>query len=172
MLQYVIAILSIVIIIILVILSLLDRTKRVRRAERFSMDNTLNCDGLSAHAKEIAQSIRITNYKRSHYSPSFNRRGFSEIYERLKNTKTEFSTAEWLIDNFYQIINQITELSNLHFYNMPYITRGVGSGNIRALWLAYELVAHSDCSVDVDKIKTFLISYSEQSPLYMRELRA
>ncbi|HOV68848.1 MAG TPA: glucoamylase family protein, partial [Clostridia bacterium] len=170
--QIITGIIALITIILLVVLSLQDRYKANRKSNKFRMDNSLAAEALMRHAAQLAQSERVASYSYYPYTPTFERKALTSIYERLKDEHSDFAAAEWLVDNYYLIINELTELRAMTFKNMPRIVKGDGTGSVRAQRLADELVAHSDANIDEDRIKAFLTAYSEHSPLYMREIRS
>nr|MBA3650528.1 cyclic beta 1-2 glucan synthetase [Chthoniobacterales bacterium] len=84
--------------------------------------------------------------------------------------------AEWLVDNFYLIEEQI-QLARRHLPHgysseLPRLANGSVPGRLRVYDLVLELVSHVDAQIDVESLTTFVAAYQRSSPLKLGELWA
>ncbi len=84
--------------------------------------------------------------------------------------------AEWLLDNYYVIEEQI-RTARLHLpkgYNreLPCLASGSSAGLPRVYDLAMESISHSDGQVAPESLKSFVIAYQSMTSLNMGELWA
>jgi cellobiose phosphorylase len=85
-------------------------------------------------------------------------------------------TAEWLLDNFYVVQEQLREirqdLSHTYYRELPKLANGPQEGQARVYAIGLELVAHSDSGLDLEVITRFVEAYQRVTPLSMGELWA
>ncbi|MCK9397931.1 MAG: phosphorylase, partial [Methylobacter sp.] len=84
--------------------------------------------------------------------------------------------AEWLLDNFHVIEEQINDI-NLYlpekFYRqLPKLTGGFLAGYPRVYGIAWALVAHTDSRFSPEQLACFMRAYQEVQPLSIGELWA
>jgi cyclic beta-1,2-glucan synthetase len=84
--------------------------------------------------------------------------------------------AEWLLDNFYLIEEQIrtarAHLPKGYSRELPRLARGPSAGLPRVYDLAFEAVSHGDGWVDGESLSRFVASYQSVAPLTVGELWA
>ncbi|HWQ12141.1 MAG TPA: glucoamylase family protein [Roseiflexaceae bacterium] len=84
--------------------------------------------------------------------------------------------AEWLLDNYHVIADQIREirqdLPRGYYRELPKLLHGPLAGLPRVYAIALELIEHSDGRVDEEALLRFLIAYQSVAPLSMGELWA
>ncbi len=84
--------------------------------------------------------------------------------------------AEWLLDNFYLIEEQIRltrkNLPRSYSRQLPRLGGGADAGNPRAYAVAIELIAHVDGRIDWDSLNGFIAAYKPADPLQIGELWA
>ncbi len=84
--------------------------------------------------------------------------------------------AEWLIDNFFVIEQQIHEarlhLPRTYSRSLPRLTSGAMAGFPRVYHMAIELIAHLDGRVDAEIVTRFVAAYQTVTPLRLSELWA
>ena len=84
--------------------------------------------------------------------------------------------AEWLLDNFYLIEEQIEVARDLlppnYSRELPRLRMGAHRGLPRVYDLALELVAHTDGRVDIENLSAFIGAYQRVTPLRLGELWA
>ncbi len=143
----------------------------------------LNVDQLERHARNIAAAHRIaTHAADDQLLPrlSENEVVLVETYDLIvaatgKNRRIA-PAAEWLLDNFYLIEEQIRSTRRLlprsYSNELPRIESGPGTGFPRAYSIALELVAHTDGRMDCASLTGFLTAYQSVVPLKLGELWA
>ena len=147
------------------------------RAELFSIDQ------LERHAKEIAASHRLAAGRaRDRLLPrlSENERVLIETYDLVTAAANQERriepAAEWLLDNFYLIEEQIRAIRRLlppsYSRELPRLGSGPAAGFPRAYGIALELIAHVDGRVDSASLNGFIVSYQSVEPLKLGELWA
>jgi hypothetical protein len=147
-------------------------------------DSILAPDELQKHAVEIARNHPVGRTSRSinwlirrlndNYSL------ITEVYKALNSDmKGSFPTApaaEWLLDNFYIIEEQVKllrrNLTRGHYSRLPVLKKGYLRGYPRVYAIALEMVAHSDGRIDEKMITNFINAYQSQVMLSMGELWA
>jgi cellobiose phosphorylase len=84
--------------------------------------------------------------------------------------------AEWLLDNFYLIEEQIRtakrHLPRGYSRELPRLARGASAGLPRVYDLALEAISHGDGRVDGEGLSRFVAAYQAVTPLRMGELWA
>jgi cyclic beta-1,2-glucan synthetase len=84
--------------------------------------------------------------------------------------------AEWLLDNFYLIEEQIRtarrHLPKTYSRQLPRLVHGPLAGYPRVYAIALELISHIDGKVDADSLLSFVEAYQSVTPLQLGELWA
>ncbi|MFA6986142.1 MAG: cyclic beta 1-2 glucan synthetase, partial [Arenimonas sp.] len=84
--------------------------------------------------------------------------------------------AEWLLDNFYLIEEQIRiaqrHLPKDYSRELPRLARGPSTAMPRVYDIALEAIAHGDGRVDAESLRRFVASYQSVAPLKLGELWA
>ncbi len=84
--------------------------------------------------------------------------------------------AEWLLDNFHVIDEQVREirrdLPSSYYNSLPRIKSEDWNGLPRVFWLACEYLEHADSIVQEDTLSEFISSFQENCNLELRELWA
>ena len=147
------------------------------RAELFSIDQ------LERHAKAVAASHRLASGPaRDKLLPRLdeNERVLIETYDLVtaaadQNRRIE-PAAEWLLDNFYLVEEQIRAIRRLlppsYSRELPRLASGPAAGFPRVYGIALELIAHVDGRVDAASLNGFIASYQSVEPLKLGELWA
>jgi cyclic beta-1,2-glucan synthetase len=100
----------------------------------------------------------------------------SLLVESISAGKTITPGAEWLLDNYYLIEEQMI-LARKHLpkgYSeaLPCLSEGISAGMPRAYDIVLEIISHSDGRVDVKSLSSFIASYQENTVLTLGELWA
>lgn len=147
------------------------------RAELFSIDQ------LERHARLVAASHQLaTGRAADRLLPRLdeNEQVLIETYDLVtaaaaQNRAIE-PAAEWLLDNFYLVEEQIRAIRRLlppsYSRELPRLANGTAAGFPRAYGIALELIAHVDGRVDVASLNGFVTSYQSVTPLKLGELWA
>ncbi|MEX2118409.1 MAG: glucoamylase family protein [Pirellulales bacterium] len=147
------------------------------RAELFSVDQ------LQRHAKSLAASHRLATGRVSDKLMSRldeNERILVQTYHLVTaavNRKRRIApAAEWLLDNFYLIEDQIRtarrHLPRAFSRELPRLAGGPAASYPRVYGIALELIAHVDGRVDADSVNGFIAAYQTIEPLTLGELWA
>ncbi len=151
--------------------------ERPLRAELLSIDQ------LEQHAKSVAASHKLSS------SPGTdmllrrlrdNERILIDTYD-LVTSATEQSrhiepVAEWLLDNFYLMEDQIRAIRRLlppsYSRELPRLETGTGGITPRVYGIAIELISHADGRIDATGLNRFVSAYQSVTPLKLGELWA
>ena len=100
----------------------------------------------------------------------------SAIAEAAREHRAITPAAEWVLDNFHVIDEQ---LKSIHHDCTPRVSRSLPKladgplrGRPRVYGLVWDFVAHTDSRLDPDLLKRFVHAYQRVAPLSMRELWA
>ena len=147
------------------------------RAELFSLDQ------LERHAKTLAASHQLaTGRVPDKLIPRLddNERVLVETYHlvttAVKRNRRIAPAAEWLLDNFYLIEEQIRtarrHLPRAYNRELPRLAGGAAASCPRVYGIALELIAHVDGRVDPSGLDGFIAAYQTVEPLKLGELWA
>ncbi|WP_089609262.1 GH36-type glycosyl hydrolase domain-containing protein [Dehalobacterium formicoaceticum] len=152
--------------------------------EQPSQDVILSLEDLEKHGAEIAKTHRISKNPGSSdcllSKMSENFTFITHVYQMLnqdiKDKVPVPAAAEWLLDNFYLIEEQVQEIKlslvREKCLKLNLLNSGILKGYPRVYGIALEMVSHSDGRIDEEMIKKFINSYQKQSILSMAELWA
>ncbi len=100
----------------------------------------------------------------------------AQLTEAIKSERPITPGAEWLLDNFYLIEEQIRtarrHLPRGYSSQLPTLRSGTSARLPRVYDIALELVAHGDGQLDPDNLKRFITAYQRVTPLTLGELWA
>ncbi|MGI8964649.1 MAG: cyclic beta 1-2 glucan synthetase, partial [Limisphaerales bacterium] len=151
-----------------------DGIEQPLRGELFGLEQ------LERHARSLAGQHKVTNRK----GPNQLLVRLSENEQLLRaynlgtaaaeKTRRITPAAEWLLDNFYLIKEQI-HLARRHLpkgYNreLPRLLSGPSAGYPRVYDIALELITHVDGRIDVQHLSAFVAAYQNVSELKLGEL--
>ena len=148
------------------------------RAELFSIDR------LEQHAESLAAAQRVTAKTKAGrpLGPRLydNTKVLTETYRSIVRAtyaqQPITPAAEWLLDNFHVIDEQIREIKDdlpPGFYRLlPKLADGPLQGYPRVFGIAWAIVAHSDSAFDIQKLTRFVTAYQRVQPLTIGELWA
>jgi cyclic beta-1,2-glucan synthetase len=147
------------------------------RSELFSTEQ------LQRHARELAEwhavDDRPDRYALLHRlgdNAELLAEAHARVREGVSRRQRIAPAAEWLLDNYYLIEEQI-RISRRHFprsysRRLPRLANGPHQGLPRVYALATELISHTDGRVDVDNLCRFTASYQAVGNLTLGELWA
>lgn len=148
------------------------------QAELFSIER------LEQHAESLARTQRVTREHSRGYTilgrVKENRRVLNEAHRNITQTIREERSitpaAEWLVDNFYiveeQILEIIDDLPPEFYRELPKLSAGFLKGNPRVYGVAWAFVAHTDSRLDLDWLRRFVRAYQRTDPLTIGEVWA
>jgi hypothetical protein len=146
------------------------------RGEVFSIEQ------LVEHAKAIAKNHavvtrRATNRLLARLGENEQvLRAYNRATQAVDETRNVTHAAEWLLDNFYLIEEQI-QMARRHLprgysRELPRLVAGPSAGLPRVYELVLELISHVDAQIDAEPLSAFISAYQTVSPLKLGELWA
>ena len=103
----------------------------------------------------------------------------NQLTEAIKDGRQVTPAAEWLLDNFYLIEEQIRtakrHLPKNYSKELPrllYGSSGTPAGRPRVYDIALETISHGDGRVDPESLSSFVAAYQRVTPLKLGELWA
>jgi len=148
------------------------------RGESFSVEH------LSAHAELIAAAHRIAEHRqddrrfieRFENNQQFIAAAYQTIAKAVRDGETISSAAEWVIDNYHIVEEQLREIREdlpKRFYDeLPKLAHGDWAGFPRVYELAHHLVVHTDSNLNLELIASFVEAYQRTAHLTSGEIWA
>src|SRR5205809_5623032 len=148
------------------------------RAELFSIER------LEQHAASLAAAQQVTRRRTARRSLSVRLRdnesallaAYRAIIAAVAEGRAITPAAEWLIDNYHLVEDQIREVRQdlpPAFYRLlPKLASGPFNGYPRVFGLAWAFVAHTDSRFDPETLRQFVRAYQRVQPLTIGELWA
>ncbi|HET9061947.1 MAG TPA: glycosyl transferase, partial [Candidatus Binatia bacterium] len=148
------------------------------RSELFSLER------LEQHAQSLAEAQRITTKRRPDRRLTRRLRdnnrtllaAYRAIAAAIREERAITPAAEWLVDNFHVVEDQIRELRDdlpQGFYRqLPKLAAGPLAGYPRVFGLAWAFVAHTDSHFDPQTLCHYVRAYQRVQPLTIGELWA
>jgi len=143
---------------------------------------SLRPDDLYAHARELG---RCHKAERNQFGSRVllrrlqeNFRLITRVYtaaaEDLRNKRQMVPAAEWLLDNYYIIEEQVKAIQlavkKTNFYDLPVLCNGYLRGNPRIYAIVLEVISHTDGRLNEEAVVKFLQAYQEEAPLGIGEI--
>jgi cyclic beta-1,2-glucan synthetase len=146
---------------------------------RFELFST---ERLEQHAVSLAKAQKISKLKQGRkLIPRVreNCRILRDAYEAIAKASEHHAitpAAEWLLDNFHVIEEQISDIHvdfpESYYRELPKLSEGVLEGFPRVYGIAWALVAHTDSRFAPDLLALFVRAYQNVDPLTLGELWA
>lgn len=145
---------------------------------------SFNINFLRESALDLAVSQQSAILKKGHIliKPELDKASASlkEAYRMLakmaKNKEEMMPAAEWLIDNFYIVQEQIVQVNSdfpkEYQRNIPMLTDGYLKGWPRVYELVLNLVTYTDNLVDANTLANYIKNYQEEKTLMLGEVWA
>src|SRR6267378_4903461 len=146
------------------------------RAELFGVEQ------LARHAQAIAAQHQVVVGKGSyrllarldHNEKVL--RSFNRATLAVDQSRRVTPAAEWLLDNFYLIEEQIQmarrHLPREYSRELPRLANGPSAGVLRVYDIVLELISHVDAQIDAESLTAFVAAYQTVAPLRLGELWA
>lgn len=143
----------------------------------------LSLQQIDAHAKELAHKHRAVICRgpdrllpRLAQNEQILHDSYDMVSDALAQGRQITPAAEWLLDNFYLIEQQIHQ-SRLHLprtysRRLPRLTTGPMAGFPRVYDIAVDLISHLDGRLDAESATAYLKAYQTVAPLRLSELWA
>jgi cyclic beta-1,2-glucan synthetase len=147
------------------------------RAELFSTVQ-MELHGLDlAHSHQLSEGrIRDQLLSRLASNESLLLKACSTLTSAVQEDRQLTPAAEWLLDNFYLIEEQIRtakrHLPKGYSKELPRLQSGPSAGQPRVYDIALETIAHGDGRVDPENLRRFIAAYQQVTPLRLGELWA
>src|SRR3990170_2660440 len=147
-------------------------------AELFSVER------LEQHAQTLAAAQVVTNTPRRGQAirprVAENGRVLLESYRLLaraiKDERSITPAAEWLVDNFHIVDEQLREIRDdlppNYYRELPKLAEGHLAGYPRVLGLAWAYIAHTDSRFEPESLRRMVGAYQGVQPLTIGELWA
>ena len=147
-------------------------------AELFSVER------LEQHAESLAaaQTITQTSAQGKPLLPRVLDNGrvllehYRETASAIERERTITPAAEWLVDNFYIVEEQLREIRDDlppgYYRRLPKLDSGHLRGYPRVFGVAWAFVAHTDSQFAPEVLRRFVASYQRVQPLTIGELWA
>jgi cyclic beta-1,2-glucan synthetase len=101
---------------------------------------------------------------------------YRTLAEEILGERTVTPAAEWLVDNFHLVEEQLREIREDlpagYYRELPKLVDGPLRGYPRVYAIAYQFVAHTDSLFDAEALRRFVRSYQSVQPLTIGELWA
>ena len=148
------------------------------REELFSVER------LEQYAAELAAEHRISSNPRRgrRLLPRLQENGrklvavYRILADAIRNDRTVSPAAEWLVDNFHIIEEQLREirhdLPKGYYRELPKLEGGSLGGYPRVYAIALALIAHTDSRLDAQTLARFIRAYQQVAALSIGELWA
>ncbi len=153
-------------------------------SEELIREELFSVERLEQHAESLALAQRVTDRPRATYSLrrrlADNNRVLLRAYHTIAFVINEglpiTPAAEWLVDNFHVVEDQIREIRDdlppSYYRQLPKLADGPLAGYPRVFGLAWAFVAHSDSRFDPELLCRFVRAYQRVQPLTIGELWA
>src|SRR6266404_1190372 len=103
-------------------------------------------------------------------------RAFNRATLAVDQSRRVTPAAEWLLDNFYLIEEQIQmarrHLPREYSRELPRLANGPSAGALRVYDIVLELISHVDAQIDAESLTAFVAAYQTVSALKLGELWA
>ncbi len=147
------------------------------REEIFSVER------LEQYAQTLAAEHKTVRKKgRAYLLPRLEDNGrklvaaYRTLVESLRGGRSISPAAEWLVDNFHIIEEQLREiredLPKRFYYELPKLADGEQKDYPRIYAVAIALIAHTDSRLETNTLRRFIAAYQTVSPLTIGELWA
>src|SRR6266498_4668662 len=147
------------------------------RAEIFSVER------LEQYALTLAAEHKtVTKKGRAQLLPRLEDNGrklvgsYRTLVEAIRNGRAISPAAEWLVDNFHIVEEQLREirqdLPKSYYYELPKLAEGELKDAPRIYAIALALIAHTDSRLDTNTLRRFISAYQTVAPLTIGELWA
>ena len=147
-------------------------------------DASLSSEGLEEHAKAISMQHAVTSQRyrivlpisRMNNNYDYILSTYQILNQNIQKKSPVPQVAEWLLDNFYMIEEQVMVLrknfTRKGYLRLPVLKSGELKGYARIYAIATELISHSDGQIDDPTLIGYLQAYQTHNTLLNREIGA
>src|SRR5882762_6911422 len=154
-----------------------DADEQPLRGEIFSVER------LEQYAQALAaEHLTVTKKGRAQLLPRLEDNGrklfaaYRTLVAAIRNGRSISPAAEWLVDNFHIVEEQLREiredLPKSYYYELPKLAEGELKDYPRIYAVDLALIAHTDCRLDTTTLRRFIAAYQTVAPLSIGELWA
>src|SRR6185369_2442352 len=147
------------------------------RAEIFSVER------LEQYARTLAGAHKtVTRKGRAQLLPRLEDNGrklvaaYRTLVEAIRNGRSISPAAEWLVDNFHIVEEQLREiredLPKSYYHELPKLAEGELKDHPRIYAVALAFIVHTDCRLDTTTLRRFIATYQTIAPLSIGKLWA
>ncbi|MEP6743651.1 MAG: glucoamylase family protein [bacterium] len=163
-------------------------SERIAKVSRYEDEQPLSAEifsveRLEQYAKVLAKEHKtIKKRGRAQLLPRLEDNGrrlvaaYRSLVEAIRKGRGISPAAEWLVDNFHIIEEQLREiredLPKSYYHELPKLAAGELKDYPRIYAVAVALIAHTDCRLDTNTLRRFIAAYQTVSPLSIGELWA
>ena len=155
-----------------------DRSEDPIREELYSVERLEQFAAVLASEHKIAAKARRSRL----LLPRLEENGrkllaaYRALAEAIRSERTISPAAEWLVDNFHIVEEQVREiredLPKGYYHELPKLAEGELKDYPRIYAFALALIAHTDSRLDTETLRRFINAYQKVSPLSIGELWA
>ena len=161
----------------------LTRTPEARDEESIR-DELYSVERLEQYAATLAAEHRVYAGRRRgrRLLPALEKNGrlldaaYRALAEAVRGGRAISPAAEWLVDNFHIVEEQLREiredLPESYYYELPKLSAGELTDYPRIYAVALSLIAHTDSRLDAETLRRFVRAYQQATPLTIGELWA
>jgi len=147
------------------------------RAEIFSVERLEQyAQTLAAEHQTVIRKGRAQLLPRLEDNARVLEASYKVLVEAISQGRAISPAAEWLVDNFHIIEEQLREiredLPTSYYHELPKLAAGPLHDYPRIYAVALALTAHTDSRLDTNTLRRFIASYQTVSPLSIGELWA
>src|ERR1044072_2041351 len=147
-------------------------------------DELYSVERLEQYAAALAAEHRVYAGRRRgrRLLPALERNGhllvaaYRSLAEAVRDERTISPAAEWLVDNFHIVEEQLREIREDlpagYYYELPKLSTGELADYPRIYAVALSLIAHTDSRLDTETLRRFVRAYQQTTPLNIGELWA
>ena len=147
-------------------------------------DELYSVERLEQYAAALAAEHRVYAGRRRgrRLLPALERNGhllvaaYHALAEAVRDERTISPAAEWLVDNFHIVEEQLREIREDlpagYYYELPKLSAGELADYPRIYAVALALIAHTDSRLDAETLRRFVRAYQQTTPLTIGELWA
>jgi cyclic beta-1,2-glucan synthetase len=156
----------------------------VGRDEEPIREELFSVERLEQQAAQLASEHKVYEGRRSGRKllPALEENGlllvaaYRALAEAIRQERTISPAAEWLVDNFHIVEEQLREIRQDlpagFYYELPKLAEGPLEGYPRIYAIALSVIAHTDSRLDTETLKRFIRAYQQVAPLTIGELWA
>ena len=153
-----------------------DRHESILRSDILTRDELLlQAEDLARQHKQATVNKGSSKiFSRFRENQELVQQAYEFFYEKALTSEKIPPGAEWILDNYYIISEQIREVKHLlprsYYRSLPKLKTKEWYGLPRAYQLACVYIAHTDSLINDDSLTSFISAYQQITPLTIGEL--